>query len=148
MYDMVVYRRIEHRGWAFGLPPNSDAKMQACRIAVLRNTKNDDRRHLSQWVASMAHEHARATLKDGTVLMPSGEDVNAPAAPELPESQHPRLCSPRKVSANQDSSGDSVAVSNIQTPKRSRTANKDAVFAKRRCATFRSADKAGETTLL
>ena len=71
VYHMVVYRRMEHRGWTFALPQNSDSKTQAYRIADRCNIQVDRRRKLKQYVAPQANDDEEVTLRDGTVLPPS-----------------------------------------------------------------------------
>ena len=65
VYQMVVYRRMEHRGWSFATPQSADARMQAFRNAVLCNMNNDQRGHRRQWVASMTQDHQKVALTDG-----------------------------------------------------------------------------------
>ena len=135
--QMAVYRRTEYQGWAFAMPQNTDACLQAFHNAVLRNIHNGHCRRRRHRVAPMAGGRKGVALTDGATLIPPEEDASVPDAPYCPESQRPHPCTPRGVSVSQDSPGGSVAAPNAQTPKRERATNTDEECLKRHCATLR-----------
>ena len=86
-------------------------------------------------------------MSNGTVALPLDVDEIAADAPEWPESERPRKCPIRDVSSKPDSSGDSVAVPNTQTPRRTRATNRDDEFLKRHCVTRRGATATHSRTI-
>ena len=113
--------------------------MQECHRAILRNINYCSRCILGQRAAPRAATDGEAELVDGTILDPPGEDETAPEAPERPISHCPRLCSEGFTAPSAENAGGPPALPKAQTPKQSRTANKDEGFMKLHCETFRYA---------
>ena len=98
--------------------------MREYHRAVLCAINNDHRRNLRERGAPQANNDEEVKLADRAVMPPSGEGRMAPAVPEWPESHRPRLCSKGAASSCPETSGDSMAPINTQTPKRARAAKK------------------------
>ena len=129
MRQVLVFRRAERRGWPLDLPNNSDRKSPDYRRPLLCNINNDHRRNLRQWVAPQANDGEEVRPPDGTALTSPRVGEIAPEAPKWPESHHPRLRSVGAGLAGSDTPVDSMIFSDLQTPKRTRAAEKGKEFA-------------------